>query len=134
MKEKDWNSAYTYLQKSIVLADTISLEKQIEKTNALNKKFETEKNEREIILLKSRTQIIVWTFISAILLLLLGALFIWLLLTGRKIRDEKILNYFATSLYNQNTIDDVFWDISKNCISQLKVEDCVIYGYEERCV
>lgn len=131
VKEKDWNSAYTYLQKSIVLADTISLEKQIEKTNALNKKFETEKNEREIILLKSRTQIIVWTFISAILLLLLGALFIWLLLTGRKIRDEKILNYFATSLYNQNTIDDVFWDIAKNCISQLKFEDCVIYGYDE---
>lgn len=49
----------------------------------------------------------------------------------RRIRDEKIVNYFATSLYGRNTVEDVFWDIAKNCISQLGFEDCVLYLYDE---
>ncbi|MBO6879447.1 two-component regulator propeller domain-containing protein [Winogradskyella sp.] len=38
-----------------------------------------------------------------------------------------ILSYFATSLFDKNKIDEVLWDITKNCISKLKLEDCVIY-------
>lgn len=38
-----------------------------------------------------------------------------------------ILSYFATSLFDKNKIEEVLWDITKNCISKLKLEDCVIY-------
>ncbi len=38
-----------------------------------------------------------------------------------------ILSYFATSLFGKNNLDEVLWDIVENCISHLKLEDCVIY-------
>ncbi|HEX8529282.1 MAG TPA: PAS domain-containing protein, partial [Cytophagales bacterium] len=31
---------------------------------------------------------------------------------------ENAINYFATSLYGQNTVDEILWDIVKNCISR----------------
>ena len=37
------------------------------------------------------------------------------------------INYFATSLLEQDTEDDILWDLAKNCISQLGFADCVIY-------
>lgn len=40
-----------------------------------------------------------------------------------------ILSYFATSLFDKNKIEEVLWDITKNCISKLKLEDCVIYWF-----
>jgi two-component system, LytTR family, sensor kinase len=40
---------------------------------------------------------------------------------------ERTINYFATSLFGQNTVDEILWDITKNCISQLNFEDCVVY-------
>lgn len=129
-KMGDWHNAYRYLQKKTVWSDTIGINDQIEKVNALNNKFEKEKKENEITLLKSRNQMTLWIFITALLTIILGSLFVWLYYTRRKIREEKILNYFATSLYNQNTIDDVFWDIAKNCISKLNFEDCVIYSFD----
>ncbi len=70
-----------------------------------------------------------WFMVTVIALLLLG-LYLWIRSLLIKVREEKILTYFATSLYGQNTVDDIFWDIAKNCISQLKLEDCVIYQYD----
>ena len=40
---------------------------------------------------------------------------------------ERAINYFATSLVNQNTVDEILWDVTKNCIARLKFLDCVIY-------
>ena len=40
---------------------------------------------------------------------------------------EQVINYFATSLNEQNTVDGILWDVAKNCISKLGFEDCVIY-------
>ena len=40
---------------------------------------------------------------------------------------ERAINYFATSLVHQHTIDEILWDVTKNCISRLKFVDCVIY-------
>ncbi|MEP6676392.1 MAG: two-component regulator propeller domain-containing protein [Ferruginibacter sp.] len=71
-----------------------------------------------------------WWFITAIAILVLYILYRWNYSLREKIRSEKILNYFATSLYGHNTIEDVFWDIAKNCMSQLNFEDCVIYLYD----
>jgi two-component system, LytTR family, sensor kinase len=40
---------------------------------------------------------------------------------------EQVVNFFATSISAQHSIDDMLWDVSKNCISKLGFEDCVIY-------
>ncbi|MGK7393009.1 MAG: ATP-binding protein [Candidatus Cyclobacteriaceae bacterium M3_2C_046] len=44
----------------------------------------------------------------------------------RKETDATI-NYFATSLFGKNTVEEILWDVAKNCISRLGLEDCVIY-------
>lgn len=45
------------------------------------------------------------------------------------LETEKTLNYFATSMFRQNSVEDILWDVTKNCISRLQFEDCVIYLY-----
>ena len=65
-------------------------------------------------------------------LLMLLAVAVWILFKlieplQQKVKDEKILNQFATSLYGKTSIDDIFWDIAVNCIRLLDFEDCVIY-------
>ena len=42
-----------------------------------------------------------------------------------------ILGYFATSLFDKNREDEVLWEITKNCISRLSLEDSVIYLLNE---
>ena len=45
---------------------------------------------------------------------------------------EQVINFFATSINEQNSIDEMLWDVSKNCISKLGFEDCVIYLKDEK--
>lgn len=45
--------------------------------------------------------------------------------------SERIIAYFATSLYGKNTVEEILWDVAKNCISQLGFADCVIYLVNE---
>jgi putative methionine-R-sulfoxide reductase with GAF domain len=40
---------------------------------------------------------------------------------------EQIINHFAASMNSIGNIDDLLWDVAKNCISKLNFEDCVIY-------
>jgi len=40
---------------------------------------------------------------------------------------EQAVNQFSQTLFLQNTVDEVLWDLAKNCISSLGFEDCVIY-------
>jgi PAS domain S-box-containing protein len=40
---------------------------------------------------------------------------------------ENAINYFATSLYGHNTVDEILWDIVKNCIARLGFVDCIVY-------
>lgn len=125
----NWQRAYKYLTLSTTLKDSLDLGMQIKETNELKERYEAEKKEVQIQMLQTKNEQIIWWFISGILAaLLIGTLF-WQRRYRRKINEERILNYFATSLYNQNTIEDVFWDIAKNCISKLNFEDCVIYSF-----
>ena len=48
------------------------------------------------------------------------------LLQNRR-ETEAVINYFSTSLFGKNTVDEILWDIAKNCIARLKLVDCVIY-------
>jgi signal transduction histidine kinase len=71
-----------------------------------------------------------WWFLSALVILIGYIFYRWTVYLRRKIKHQEILNYFATSLYGQNTVEDVCWDVAKNCMSQLKFADCVIYLYD----
>ncbi|MGZ5190416.1 MAG: histidine kinase, partial [Flavisolibacter sp.] len=48
-----------------------------------------------------------------------------------KLEIEQVTNFFATSISKQKTVDDILWDVAKNCISKLGFEDCVIYLKDE---
>ncbi|KAA2244952.1 GAF domain-containing protein [Chitinophaga agrisoli] len=68
-------------------------------------------------------------YIGALILLLVCIVILCLLLVKyrQRYKAEATVTYFATSLFGQNTIDDILWDIAKNCIRHLDFEDCVIY-------
>ncbi len=40
---------------------------------------------------------------------------------------ERAITFFATSLLDQTTVDDILWDVAKNCIARLQFVDCVVY-------
>ena len=44
---------------------------------------------------------------------------------------KKMIDYFALSGYEHSSVDDILWDIARNCISRLDLEDCVIYLLDE---
>jgi len=45
----------------------------------------------------------------------------------RNERNQRIISYFATSLLGFNTVEEILWDITYNCISELGWEDAVVY-------
>lgn len=45
---------------------------------------------------------------------------------------EQVIGYFASSINEQPTIDQMLWDVAKNCIAKLGFEDCVIYLKDEK--
>ncbi len=55
------------------------------------------------------------------------------LLQQLRLRREtnEAIHYFATSLYGKNTVDEILWDVAKNCIARLGFVDCVIYLLDE---
>lgn len=73
-----------------------------------------------------------WWFV--LLILLLMAAVIWWIIHSlqTKLKVERISNAFATSLYGQNTTEDILWDTAKNCIEKLGFIDCVIYQRNEQ--
>ncbi|MGB0386082.1 MAG: ATP-binding protein [Ardenticatenaceae bacterium] len=48
-----------------------------------------------------------------------------------KERDLQVINDFAVSILSHNTIDEIVWAVTKNAISHLDLEDCVIYLLDE---
>jgi signal transduction histidine kinase/ligand-binding sensor domain-containing protein len=70
-------------------------------------------------------------FLALAVLLMIGALY-WITYSLRqKLKAEQLISSFATSLYGQNTIDDILWDTARNCIQKLGFADCVIYQVSE---
>jgi ligand-binding sensor domain-containing protein/putative methionine-R-sulfoxide reductase with GAF domain len=52
-------------------------------------------------------------------------------LQKEQLETEQAINYFASSIYQQQTVDAILWDVTKNCIGRLQFEDCVIYLKED---
>lgn len=43
----------------------------------------------------------------------------------------KVINEFATSLVEQDSVEDILWDVTRNCISRMNFVDCVVYMLDE---
>jgi putative methionine-R-sulfoxide reductase with GAF domain len=44
-----------------------------------------------------------------------------------RLETEQVINYFATSISGQTTVEEMLWDVAKNLIGQLGFEDSMIY-------
>ena len=72
--------------------------------------------------------------------LIIGLIIIWYVLKyfrnrqlkqREELETEIVINYFASQINKHLKIDEMLWDIAKNCVSQLKFEHCVIYLVDE---
>ena len=79
-----------------------------------------------------------WWFIGGVLALITGFIYWFITSRNRKIKEqreeietEQAINYFASSMSEQQTEDNILWDVAKNCIGRLQFEDCVIYLMDE---
>ncbi|HWR32324.1 MAG TPA: histidine kinase [Chitinophagaceae bacterium] len=69
-------------------------------------------------------------FISLVAVLAAAVVFWLYRLKKRKKQKENIdktIDYFANTVYGENSVNEICWDIARNCISQLRFEDCVVY-------
>ncbi len=71
-----------------------------------------------------------WWFFAALLLLAAGFLYQLIDTLQQRVRDEKLLNQFATSLFGKSSVDEIFWQVAHSCIRLLDFEDCVVYLYD----
>jgi two-component system, NarL family, sensor histidine kinase UhpB len=129
----DWQKAYQYLQKAAELKDSINITEQIEKTNELKEKFETEKKEQEIKLLKTEKQLTAvdhrrTRLLQYIFLLLFAASVVigWLLFNRfkikRRLQEQLLRNQIAGDLHDDigSTLSSI--DISSR-IALVKKDD-----------
>ncbi len=71
-------------------------------------------------------------FILALSTIIGIALYRGIISFRRKLKNEKLLNSFATSLYGQNTVDGILWDTARNCVQKIGFVDCVIYLVDKK--
>ena len=76
-----------------------------------------------------------WWFITIAIVLLMSIIY-WSYRLAQKRKQnkrvEETIDYFANSFYGENSINEICWDIARNCISHLKLEDCVVYLLDEK--
>lgn len=48
-----------------------------------------------------------------------------------KLEIAQVTNYFSATIHQQETIDELLWDVAKNLIGKLGFEDCMIYLWNE---
>lgn len=77
-----------------------------------------------------------WWFIFMLIFIVAAIVFLVIHVRMQKLRQkaeerevEYIISSFTTSMYQQHTVEQLFWDVVKNCIGRLNFEDCVIYAY-----
>jgi hypothetical protein len=75
--------------------------------------------------------------------LLLGAI-AFLIWTFEKRRNRRLvekqeeleaqlaINYFSNQMMQNLSIEDMLWDVARNCIGRLQFEDCVIYQLDDK--
>lgn len=75
-----------------------------------------------------------WWFLAITIILFLSLLILFAQTRNKKIKQQKeeieteqAINYFANSLHEQQTVENILWDVARNCIGRLQFEDCVVY-------
>ena len=75
-----------------------------------------------------------WWAIAGTVLLVTGLVYWFFQGRNRKValqkeqlETEQAINYFASSMYEQQKVENILWDVARNCIGRLRFEDCVIY-------
>ncbi len=71
-----------------------------------------------------------WWFIALLLMVAAGLGWVFYLFRQKRKRlkqYQQTIDYFAHSGFEHSTVDDILWDVARNCISGLNFEDCVIY-------
>jgi putative methionine-R-sulfoxide reductase with GAF domain len=78
-------------------------------------------------------------FIATIIIVVTSTVYLYVQNRNRKISSQKeqleteqAINYFASGMYEQQHVEDILWDVAKNCIGRLHFEDCVIYLVDEK--
>lgn len=78
-------------------------------------------------------------FLATALILVTGSIYLYVRSRNRKINSQKeqleteqAINYFASGMNEQQHVDDILWDVARNCIGRLHFEDCVIYLVDEK--
>ena len=78
-------------------------------------------------------------FIMLLTAALTVGIFLFIRNRNRKIHEqreeletEQAINYFATSLNEQQSVEMILWDVARNCIGRLHFEDSVIYLMDEQ--
>ncbi|MCC6287498.1 MAG: histidine kinase [Chitinophagaceae bacterium] len=79
-----------------------------------------------------------WWFLTLCSILIIGIVLLIMRNHRKKIREkqeeleaEQSINHFSSSIHAGQSVDDILWDVARNCISQLSFEDCVIYLVDE---
>ena len=75
------------------------------------------------------------TWFVIVSIVLLGLLTWMLLRNARKKQSEQreqletevVIHYFASQINRHKDENEMLWDVAKNCISKLNLEECVIY-------
>ncbi len=70
-------------------------------------------------------------FVSTILVLVVRRRSLKMQRQREQLDVEQTINYLATSIHEQETVDAILWDVARNCIGRLKFEDCVIYTLDQ---
>ena len=73
-----------------------------------------------------------WWFTVTMILLGCGVLYGIIVFFQRKLKTERLLKIFATSLYGRHTVEDILWETAGNCVQHLQVSDCVIYELDRK--
>ncbi|HUC83281.1 MAG TPA: two-component regulator propeller domain-containing protein [Flavisolibacter sp.] len=76
-----------------------------------------------------------WWFITLLALAFAFGIYLLFRFRQRQKRNKRMdetIDYFANSEYGENSVTEICWDIARNCISHLKLEDCVVYLIDEK--
>ena len=75
-----------------------------------------------------------WWFYLLVLSIASGLLWLFIRSRNQRLQEkqeeleaEQAINYFSARMAENLSVDDMLWDVARNCIGRLQFEDCVIY-------
>lgn len=129
--DKDW---IKIADQNSVRYNALSSGKYVFKVRISNDKKNWQQADNEVTIIIATPFYKSWWFKLLCVLFAIGV--IWLVISYYRkkqlkkrsdLETELVITYFASQINSHKNINDLLWDISRNCISKLHFEDCVIY-------